>query len=254
MRCRLLPALVFLAGAGHAAEVDILRTAPPTGIYIETDYRHPDSARCDWYYTAKDFLRETAIVSDLPCPVVVRLRGILSRQGALLFSQVTQRLADWPAEVSRIVLNSRGGDSTAAFQIARIIREHDVYRRQLPGVTTALDESETAVCFSACLIVFAAGFERYAVFDEYDDPALPSRLGIHRPGQYNPARGRYDSSDNNRYIQGVRKQLTDYFASVGVSSQLVDEMFAVPFDDIRLLTESEALEFKLVTRAQPLPN
>ncbi|MEQ8205785.1 MAG: hypothetical protein RIA65_06395 [Woeseia sp.] len=251
MRYRLSLALLFLAGASQAAEVDILRAAPPTGIYLETDYRHPNSSRCDWYYTAKDFLLETVVVSELPCPVIVRLRGILSRQGALLFSQVSQRLADWPAEVTRVVLNSRGGDSTAAFQIARIIREHDVYQRHSPGVTTALDESETAVCFSACLIVFAAGFERYAVFDEYNDPALPSRLGIHRPGQYNSARGRYDSSDDNRYIRVVRRQLTDFFDSVGVSSQLVDEMFAVPFDDIRLLTETEARDFGLVTRDQP---
>ena len=218
---------------------------------METDYRHPDSARCDWYYTGRDFLKETIVANDLPCPVIVRVRGILSRQGALLFSQVTRRLADWPAEVTRVVLNSRGGDSTAAFQIARIVREHDLYRQKAPGVTTAIDESETAVCFSACLIVFAAGFERYAVFDEYDDPTLPSRLGIHRPGQYNPARGYYDSSEDNRYIQAVRERLTGYFESVNVSTELVDAMFTVPFDEIRLLTEAEARRFGLVTQVGP---
>lgn len=243
---QLAAVVALLAALPATADVDLLRTSPRTGIYVESDYLARDQ-RCDWYFPAERFIEaEPPTVTGSPCKVVVRIRGTLNRDGSRLFRRLSQRLADWPAVVTRIVLNSRGGDAVAAFHIAETIRGEDVYRLREPGVMTVIDESETAVCFSACLVVFAAGFERHALFDEYDDPALPSRLGIHRPGQYDRRAARYDSSADNRYIRVVRIQLEQYFESVGVSRELVDAMFTVPFDDIRLLTEREAREWGLV--------
>lgn len=247
-----MPGRLFalLAAGGAAltaatADADLLRNAPRTGIYVEAEYSG-DGADCDWYFSAAQLARTAPPELDADCPVVVRVRGTLNRAGAALFAEVSDALLAWPARPMRVVLNSKGGDSQAAFHIARIIREHPVYRRREPGVMTALDEAETSVCFSACIIVFAAGFERHALFDEYDDPDLPSRLGIHRPGQYDSRRMSYDSSSDNESIGIVRRQLEHYFDSVGVSRDLVDAMFEVPFDEIRLLTETEARRYGLV--------
>lgn len=242
--CGLLACVAILLCAAPA-RADLLRDAPRTGIYVESEYGR-DSNGCDWYFPGPDLLKTAPPAGPDECLVVVRIRGTLNQQGAALFAEVSDALLDWPAVPTRIVLNSKGGDSQAALRMARIIREHELYRRQARGVMTTIDEAETAVCFSACVILFAAGFSRYALFDEYDDPALPSRLGIHRPGQYNRQNMRYDSSVGNSSIVRVRRQLERYFDSVGVSPELVDAMFAVPFDDIRLLTEAEARRYGLV--------
>lgn len=250
--CGLACALWLAAVPAAAQTIDRLRLAPRTGIYVETDYLAADRGSCDWYYPASELLEmEPPAAGDVPCPVVLRLRGTLNRDGARLFYRVTEKLHAWPAVPTRVVLNSSGGDAIAAFQIAQLIRDDALFRRAPGGVTTAIDESETAVCFSACLVVFAAGHVRHARFDEYGDPALPSRLGIHRPGQFDRDSGTYDSDEDNRNIRVVRVLLERFFESVGVDRQLVSEMFAVPFDEIRLLTEDEARDFGLVPARPP---
>lgn len=239
LTCLLLAALALPAAA------DVLRNAPRTGIYVESDYLE-ERPGCDWYFAATAVIEMPPPAMDVDCPVVIRIRGMLNREGARLFSRLAETLLDWPAVPTRIVLNSRGGDSQAALYMAGIIRTHALFRRRPPGVMTAIDESEAAVCFSACVILFAAGFERHALFDEYDDPALPSRLGIHSPGQYDRRRMDYDTSSGNRSIRIVRRQLEAYFTSVGVSTDIVDAMFEVPFDELRLLTEEDARGYGLV--------
>lgn len=237
--------MVFAVSAAQA-NPDLLRLAPDTGLYVEADYLEKDLP-CDWYFPASRFIDSPPAAGSSPCPVIVRIRGTLNRDGARQFSALSDALYDSGAIVTRIVLNSKGGDAVAAFHIASTIRQNPVYRRRSPGVMTSIDEAESAVCFSACLVVFAAGFERHALFDEYDDPRLPSRLGMHRPGQYDSRHQRYDSSIENRNIRIVRLQLKQYFSSVGVSSDIVDDMFAVPFDDLHLLTEREALDYGLIS-------
>jgi len=237
--------LVLVACLLPAADADILRNAPRTGIYVESDYL-VESPGCNWYFPASALIRADPPRRDSDCPVVVRIRGTLNVAGARLFARLSDALDGWPAQATRIVLNSRGGDSRAALLMARTIRQHPFYRRGTPGVTTAIDEAETAVCFSACIIVFAAGFERHALFDEYDDPALPSRLGIHAPGQYDRRTASYDTSSDNLDIRRLKLRLEAYFTSVGVDRGLVEAMFAVPFDELHLLTETEARRYKLV--------
>lgn len=242
---RVLLSIMLVAGLVQA-EPNLLRLAPDTGLYVEADYLEKDLP-CDWYYAAARFIESPPAAGNTACPVIVRIRGTLNRDGAREFAALSDALENTGAIVTRIVLNSKGGDAVAAFRIARTIRANPVYRRRAPGVMTSIDEAESAVCFSACLVVFAAGFERHALFDEYDDPRLPSRLGMHRPGQYDSRHNRYDSSIENRNIRIVRQQLKRYFSSVGVSSDIVDDMFEVPFDDLHLLTESEAQAYGLIT-------
>lgn len=60
-------------------------------------------------------------------------------------------------------------------------------------------------------------------------------------GQFDHARGAYDSSARNPEIARVSRRLKDYFRSIGVAERLVDDMFAIPFDQIRLLNREELI-------------
>lgn len=241
--------MVFVAAAEPGTpQIDVIRLAPPTGIYVETDYQVEQAdPGCDWYASAEQLLESVDDEGDatpFDCSLSVRIRGVLNQAGAERFQALTEFLAERRGVPTRVVLNSRGGDAAAALSIADVIRSHPLYRRVDGGVVTAIDPSHTAVCFSACLIVFAAGFERHAEFDI--DPALPSRLGIHRPAQFDRHRSSYDTAPENRSIRLVRRRLVDYFRSVGVDERIVDDMFTIPFDRIHLLSRSEAVGYRLV--------
>jgi hypothetical protein len=251
MNALLTANLMFVAlQLGNTPQIDVIRLAPPTGIYVETDYLgDAQSQQCDWYASATTLLRQSADErSAMPfdCRLAVRVRGVLNQAGAERFAALTELLARTESVPTRVVLNSRGGDAAAAFRIATLIRAHPLYRRADGGVATVIDPAATAVCFSACLIVFAAGFERVAEFGVDGDPALPSRLGMHSPAHFDRRLSNYDTDVDNRNIQFVRQRLVHYFRSVDVSEEIVDDMFSVPFERIHLLTRSEALRYRLI--------
>ncbi len=232
---------------------DHIRLAPPTGVYVETDHaaEQPDT-RCDWYASATELVNpDAANHRHMDCHVVIRIRGVLNHAGADRFAELTEFLDSTESVPTRLVLNSRGGDALAAFRFADIVRSNSLYQRVAGGVTSEIDASHTAVCFSACLIVFASGYERRAEFNIGGDPSLPSRLGIHSPGQFDRRLSTYDTRDDNRNIQRVRARLVQFFRSVDVNEQIVDDMFAIPFDQIRLLTQSEAVAYRLVRADNP---
>ena len=235
-------ALCTAAPVGVAQNYDILQDAQTT-IYVETDHdgngSRPD---CDWYTTAPDLLAGDRAFGD-GCQVIIRMRGTISREGALLFSDLVTRLTEMNHRPSTIVLDSRGGDADAAISIARRIRDSEIFRA-VP-VRAQVAEGAQSVCFSACVVVFSAAYERQLEFNIDNDPALPSRIGIHGPGQFDRQQGRYDSSGSNSEIARVSRRLKEYFAGIGVDEQLVDDMFAVPFDEIRLLSKQALVNYGL---------
>ncbi len=238
---RAVPGLVALVAAVAAGqEVDILRTAPPTSIYIETIGRD-----CDGYLSADQYLAsvEASPANWRDCQVDVRIRGIINREGARRFADVTETMARTGTVPRAIVLDSRGGDADAAISIARRIRTDDLFRRS--PVTTRISIGYDAVCFSACVVIFSAGYSRELEFDINGDSRLPSRIGIHGPGQFDRRAGRYDTSAGNAEIERVKRRLKDYFGDVGVEPGLVDDMFSVPFDEIRLLDRQELVAYGL---------
>ena len=125
--------------------------------------------------------------------------------------------------------------------MGRLIRQSDIFN-SIPA-QTQIATGEQSVCLSACVVIFAAGFERYLEFDVAY--GLPSRIGIHGPGQYDRSSGQYDSSIANREIQRVGQRLKTWFESVGVSTELVDDMFALPFDEIHVLSREELQHYGL---------
>ena len=237
-----------LAGNGLAAQtLDTAASAAPTALYVETGYDgNAGRERCDWYSSAADFIAGTRGLEDAygyGCRIAIRLRGVINRDGARLFADLVRHLEKLDLTPASIVLDSRGGEASAAISIAREIRTSEIFRRA--PVETRIAEHDRAVCFSACIVVFAAGYHRHAEFDIYGDSDLPSRLGIHGPGQYDRQAGRYDSSADNADILRIKRRLKNYFASIEVSPKIVDDMFSVPFDEIRLLRRAELIEYGL---------
>ena len=234
-----------MAAAGAWAQsADILAGAPRTSIYVEA--RAADNGgkpACDWYRSASDIIDSIGDSPAAGCHVILRLRGIINREGARYFHDLVGRMESLGYRPAAIVLDSRGGDADAAVFIARLIREKEIF--SAVPVATRISESFDAVCFSACVVIFSAGHDRVLEFNLDGDPALPSRLGIHGPGQFDRDAGEYDSSADNREIIRVSRMLKDYFRGIGVSESFVDDMFAVPFDEIRLLTREELVGYGL---------
>ncbi|MDH3442255.1 MAG: hypothetical protein OEM63_15965 [Gammaproteobacteria bacterium] len=239
----ILPAL--FCSLADAQTYDILERSPQTSIYLETDYVGNDGlANCDWYSSAEDFLSPgSAQDFGSGCRINLRIRGIINRDGAALFSETVDRAETLKFRVAAIVLDSRGGDADAAISMAKLIRQSDSFRK-IP-VVARVAEDDQSVCFSACVVLFSAAYQRELEFDIDNNPELPSRIGIHGPGQFDRARSQYDSSAGNTEIARVSRRLKDYFRSIEVNEALVDDMFAVPFDQIRLLSRDELVNYGL---------
>ena len=236
-----LPGLVLSVGLA-AQQSDILEGAPQTSIYVETDYSGNDAREnCDWYARASELIAGGEFGTG--CQVNIRIRGTINREGALLFVDLIGKLTDLDHRVANLVLDSRGGDADAAISIAKQVRENPLFSR-VP-VSTRLADTYDAVCFSACVVIFSAGYERIAEFDIDGNQDLPSRIGIHGPGQYDRRNRRYDSSAQNGEIMRVSRRLKAWFSSIDVDERLVDDMFAVPFDEIRLLSREDLIGYGL---------
>jgi hypothetical protein len=242
-------ACTLIPPAATAQSVDILAGTAPTGIYVETSYEGNDGREnCDWYAPATELVEALQSESGEfgeDCRINIRLRGTLNRKGARRFLTLVAQIGKTELRPAAIVLDSRGGDADAALAIARAIRSEELFQREPGDVGTRIAAGESAVCFSACIVIFAAGYHRSAEFNIYDNPSLPSRLGIHGPGQFDRSRGSYDTSAENREINRIKLAFKAFFESVDVSPALVDDMFAVPFDELRLLTEADVRRYGL---------
>lgn len=240
--------LVIIAQLGAA---EALNDPAPPMIWLESARNEP---HCDWYLSGRDLLRmasEERHQTFDGCEFSLRLRGNLNPAGADYFADVSDALAGTTASPRTIILDSRGGEADAAFAIAERIRSLELYRRNDGGVATEIADDDTAVCFSACLFVFAAGFERHAEFNIFGDPRLASRMGLHRPARMSRRTGDFDSDRTSAAMRRTESRMRRYFESVGVDTRIVDDMFAVPFNEIHLITRDEARAYGLVgdTRA-----
>ncbi len=231
--------------AAAAQNYDILANSPATAIYIETDHAGNQGRQgCDWYLPGDEYLTGSPGVDiGADCIISIRVRGILNREGAVAFSGIVERAAERGHRASTLVLDSKGGDADAAISMAQLIRRSDVF--SATPVVARIAEDYQSVCFSACVVLLSAAFGKELDFDIDNNPALPSRVGIHGPGQFDRQRAGYDSSAANGEILRVSRRLKDYFASIGVAEKLVDDMFAVPFDEIRLLSRDELVSYGL---------
>lgn len=122
-------------------------------------------------------------------------------------------------------MDSPGGDVTAAMQMGGVI-----WRNNWGTIIPA-----KSVCMSSCVLVYAAGTQRYIYHD--------SKLGVHRAvymddvvDDVNSFAARYDH---------IFSKIQIYLDRFGVSKQVVELMKSTPSTRIRLLSEHERNDWGL---------
>ena len=132
-----------------------------------------------------------------------------------------------------VYFNSPGGSLLAAMAIGHVLRAHG-FHTEVGARKVDVRQTARGVCYSACPFAYAGGVWR----------ALGggSVLGVHR------ATNRVPVPDSFAFDEVVNDQVTEYLAEMGVSADLARLMATVPADEIRLLTDEEAVRLRLVNR------
>jgi hypothetical protein len=144
----------------------------------------------------------------------------VSKLNSLLAQQHIYLTASTPGGTPIVLLNSWGGDITAALEIGRILRSISAW--------TIVDDGKS--CSSACVFIFSAGVKR--------DIFLNGRLGLHSP--------RLDYSEFTPLKYGALiNKCRNYMDEMGISNQVFSDMLQTPSQSInfvdRVYAESHGL-------------
>ena len=122
-------------------------------------------------------------------------------------------------------LFSEGGNVAAALALGRAIRKADA-RVIVPGDSN---------CLSSCVFVLLAGVDRSSY----------GKVGVHRP-YFEHLSDRANAEDVRKardyFLSGIRAYLTE----MDVSPQLLDIMLSVSPENMRILSESELLDLRII--------
>lgn len=132
-----------------------------------------------------------------------------------------------PHHILSIHLNSDGGDVATAMSIARLIRSgpHDIW--------TFIREKDH--CYSSCVLILAGGWQRF----------VHGEVGIHRPYFTTQRVQELGYQSLQQAYDGEYLQLKAFFASVNVSERVLEEMWNVPSDRLRVLSDKEVADYGL---------
>lgn len=137
------------------------------------------------------------------------ISGEIRPGDAELFRRISTR--DENLYISRVFLQSKGGDVTEALKIAHLVDRSFMTTWLAPG----------SECFSACFLIWAAGVQR---------ALLPtSVLGVHRMALKDP------SADVNRarnLISPMAVAIDKYLLELGMPRALVARMWETPASDM----------------------
>lgn len=120
-------------------------------------------------------------------------------------------------------LDSLGGSVDEAIALGRFVRRSSMFTHV------------ASKCHSSCVLVYAAGVKR---------TAAPNAVGLHRP--YFTG---LKSGIGYEEVFELRRQVIDgikrYVQEIDVSGQLVEDMLAIPPDQIKLLTHEELIGYRI---------
>ncbi len=144
-----------------------------------------------------------------------------------------------------VQFNSGGGSLQAGMDLGRAIRRM--------RIATEVDRED--LCLSACAYAFLGGRIRNLPVGIYEDlGTTQDRLGFHsfnydggritglNPGQRDVVTGMITAD-----VQGMTSELSDYVASMGVSTAVVVRSAAVPTSDFRFFTPQELEDLRVLT-------
>lgn len=129
-----------------------------------------------------------------------------------------------------IHLNSPGGSVSVALQIAHQIRSPSSPLYQLRGAV-----AQDANCLSSCVLILAATFDR-SVF---------GKVGIHRPRFMPDEYEKMGYENLQAAYNGLYDELSRFFRNANIHPAFIDEMWAIPSVDIRILSDDELKFFRL---------
>lgn len=129
------------------------------------------------------------------------------------------------------ILNSDGGDVSAALEIGRFIRN-----LTFPIKSTKFNVGVPwrSRCFSSCVFLIAAGQSRY----------ITGTVGIHRPYlvQLN---SNFSAADIGRIRSEQIRLIKAYLAEMDVPESLLEAMLSIPPEEIKVLSESELKQYRI---------
>ena len=152
--------------------------------------------------------------------LVVSVSGSIAPGDDVKFSNLTHDMAT-------IIVNlaSAGGDVEASVRLGRIIRAR---------AATVFSEG----CFSACVLLYAAGVRRVGGIDE------TSSVGIHRI-YFAQLESNLSQAQVQRRYSAALSDVRQFLADMNVASGFIDFMQSIPPERMRLLTTDELEQFGL---------
>lgn len=119
-----------------------------------------------------------------------------------------------------LIVNSLGGSVEEAIAIGRFVRKNKLSVRVFEK------------CFSSCVFILAAGSSKTI--------AVTAKIGIHRPFLENKPNGPIGD-----VMRRVLAEARIYFAEMNIPEQLADEMFSIPPERLKILSESQLSFYRL---------
>lgn len=150
-------------------------------------------------------------------------------------------------DVDTIYLASPGGNLGEALKIGHLIRMLKlgtvvpenmpaIYPREKRAFEHGLkDIKANYMCASACFFVFIAGIHRESDYPPAESPIL----GIHRPYFSESDLRAMSSNQSIATARQTRTIVESYLREMGVPQKYADQMFSVPKDGIRWISQSE---------------
>jgi len=129
-----------------------------------------------------------------------------------------------------LYLNSLGGDVVEAIKIGRAVR--DLLLNTHTGLDTSSADFKELKCMSACFFIWISGVDRRASPGD-------KTLGIHRLYfEKNHYKGLTSKQAEIKY-KNLKNKAVTFLKEMGVSEKYADKMFAVPSNDVYILSEKE---------------
>ena len=182
--------------------------------------------------------------SDDWCESIIYVSGEITAKTAERFEKALGQVHQHRRLI--IVLDSLGGSVSAAMRIGRLIRSAG-------GRTVVEDNGGT--CASACVLIFSAGLSRVvgghlshggplASLGLVPVSQEPAKIGIHRPALAD-ATPETNMATVKTAAQRVEKELREYAGEMNISARLIDDMLAIPPEQVRWLSEQDRQNYGL---------
>lgn len=190
--------------------------------------------KCDWSEKAPTQITEMSAQVLLPLMLdcwhdgkvtnfELTYKGEIGKGFTDLIARMNELARRFEVTTLSLSMDSGGGDVMEAISAGNLLAKAN-WRVSVPN---------DANCYSACVLVLAAGSVR----------AIGGNVGIHRIIPVNSSAKSRDQLNDE--LNGVHDQVTTYLAKNGVAKTVSDLMMTVPAGDIRILTREELKNFGL---------